>query len=655
MTDMDTPVSDIQRLQFHGAHTTFSPGNYIKDAGQVIDVEVIDGEANMGTLWGYVTFDGEERTRISWGHELLTEYQNYTPPEYKYDLATGKYRFFPAEYTNPTGTTAHTNGELAPMGPMRYTSVSVSKGILDVAWTATLEVEGHIAPLPANRHLTISMQDHNDVERVVFFGVIPALTHKYDRIKNSTTLHGYSMFYNLTRRFVERYLQSTLAYDENTEVTTYRSPEMWIRAQLDGTGIRPGSITPCGEWDNGTLTQKGFAFSTTTTRWNAAKEWADYISFMIGERWSTAPYEAYLNWESANAIDSLGVVPVPVVITNPDDYMIGDLVADERADEKFNFVTVRGFIGTLTECNSGHAGRMDLRFLAQYGSISVDLIENDHNGVWVPVTSLVDGVLEPGPYTVTETGTEEGGTTSIAVSYLYNTTTVQLQDSDRITVSYSPFESFYESFAKSGGVLAGTEDIRELEPVDVPCNLMVDAVLYADWNKDNIEEWITLQEYFDYMAQGILELCQVDPHVYTCSLRKRCDLKLYQKLQFMGYPNLAEYLPTETKWEKVNGTYQNVEYKYGTQPNWMRITKITYTQNADDVIVNVEMTPNKKLSMQNNLKRFMMLDQIDLIGSMIDQGLGELPVDKTGTVVKIAGTAAITKTRMGLYHEVEIV
>lgn len=86
----------------------------------------------------------------------------------------------------------------------------------------------------------------------------------------------------------------------------------------------------------------------------------------------------------------------------------------------------------------------------------------------------------------------------------------------------------------------------------------------------------------DAKAQELYDFFHTVAKVYSASFKKRMDLKLYQKIKFVGYDNIAT--------------------------DEMRITGITYRRSIAEDIVDIQFTPDQKLSDLRKLIRSMGAD-----------------------------------------------
>ena len=156
--------------------------------------------------------------------------------------------------------------------------------------------------------------------------------------------------------------------------------------------------------------------------------------------------------------------------------------------------------------------------------------------------------------------------------------------------------TWYTKTEESAGVTSGDEHPIEyiFESTDLDSQAKVDA------------KATELYTFFHTVAR-----------IYTASFKKRMDLELYQKIKFMGYSKIEEVV--------------------------MRITGITYRRRAAEDIVEIQFTPDQKLSDLRKLTRSMGADFMTEQERIKEDFFIDLTKIAVGEITAISGSEATVK------------
>ena len=217
-------------------------------------------------------------------------------------------------------------------------SWTVSKSIMDALWKFTGQIDGHVLP-SAMKNFKVSMDDHNDVSRLVFVGIFPSTKYAFQIAANKAQLEGYDHGWYLAAQKVPASIRIT---DKTTNpadtLKTLLGDDAW-----GGTcGIDPysGNITDVAGWVS---IQKQFEWKSSTKKQKAIDEMTDYVDSVFhlkfedigGGYYPVAYFVTNADIDGGGGFD----LPAKVTFTSPDPYLI-DVSEDVDDSEKINRVTV---------------------------------------------------------------------------------------------------------------------------------------------------------------------------------------------------------------------------------------------------------------------------------------------------------------------------
>jgi len=169
----------------------------------------------------------------------------------------------------------------------------------------------------------------------------------------------------------------------------------------------------------------------------------------------------------------------------------------------------------------------------------------------------------------------------------------------------------YNRVIVEGMTAAGLALIAVAETADVTAGEEI-PLEYPDARTD----WDT-QEKVDARAAELLEYFQNEGQAYRCTFVKRSDLRLFQKIKFVGWANIPEV--------------------------WMRIVDIEYRYTPAKVLVVISFSPNLKMSEVRRLLRSMNPTQVGEIENLINNKFASVQGNRMGTVTAISeNTATVT-------------
>jgi hypothetical protein len=246
--------------------------------------------------------------------------------------------------------------------------------------------------------VVLFMTDYSGKTNPVFCGVIPSEQRRHNTWFSEETFTGYSYAWYLSKQYLPTiantrlYVNSLvdLVYylhpaDETQQV--YILPDTYIHALLgrnvnwysdmelsplpgqlyiddaDGYWARVTNLYPYNIDAVNDVVAIGYTapplipmnFSTTTTKQQAIDELNKYYSYVFYDKWSwdatNSKYRPDAYWIPYLGIDAAGGLDLPTKVnltlastttTDLYPYIVGEIEADQKGDEKYNFVTVRG-------------------------------------------------------------------------------------------------------------------------------------------------------------------------------------------------------------------------------------------------------------------------------------------------------------------------
>jgi hypothetical protein len=498
-------------------------------------------------------------------------------------------------------------------------STSVSKGINDLMWICKQEIDGH--PSINSRDIEVIIPDHLGTDQLVFMGYIPGPAYRTQEAGHKTTVTAYSYFWYLTRQYLEALetdftgQQQTFFYNDTAGTVTplidlyqatpiyagefyYLDITKYVTALLGGvssvakTGLTIHSVIDCDDWDDGTLKNKPFDFTRDDiTKMDALQEIRDYIGYLFFEFFykSTTNLD-YAIWAPGDSSDDVLHLPAMVTFEYPDPYVVGEIYGDDRSGEKYNRVRVRCNPGILIETFTATA-TTDSFVLSQHGRADSCSATVQHG---------VGGSIEDWPITEHLSSGEVDWVTATGLT---------LTPADLVTVTYFPVEKYYEKVRETSGVTAGTERAIEAPPI---------------YDHDG-SLGLRTQDDVDNFSLDYFNLCQTDPSVYHVVLEKRTDLRLMQRVKFIGFDKIP-----------------NAE---------MRIIYIQYSKGPGGIFVDIQCTLDRVLTLKRAINDYTLVSDVNLVERIVDKKLKETNSEKTttGYLAYVGANSAIAKTDNGIF------
>lgn len=222
---------------------------------------------------------------------------------------------------------------------------TVSKNIQDVLWKFTGTMNKEEVP-DYFKNFRVFADDHNDVERCIFMGLIPGASFTRALAANRAEVNGFDYGWYLSKQFVPLAAQHT---NENI------NPSAWIKRLLVGealdfnnpeTGIDSYNVDDVPNWDS---IKKSFNWDSKITKWIAIQEIAEHCGFIFVVKWreTGGAYYPCAYFIDEDNIDTDLDLPAMVTIANPSDYLLSGFKVVEDNSEKINQVKLRGS-NTLT-------------------------------------------------------------------------------------------------------------------------------------------------------------------------------------------------------------------------------------------------------------------------------------------------------------------
>lgn len=221
---------------------------------------------------------------------------------------------------------------------------------------------------------------------------------------------------------------------------------------------------------------------------------------------------------------------------------------------------------------------------------------------------VTDGVATPAAYFISEDDIDTALDLPAAVTFAYpdkylaDSINVQLKGDERYNrVTVIGRDNL-------GGVFTASEESASVTNGDEI------AVEYIE----NSGSWTT-QAQVNARAVELFAYYSETAYTYTATLLDRMDLELLQKIRITGYAGVSE--------------------------NWMRITKIKKSINANDngvtKKVDIEFTENVKWSALKRMYRYAADSMFDEMDTLINQKLSMLPGSQIGVVDEKDGQTAV--------------
>jgi PKD repeat protein len=528
--------------------------------------------------------------------------------------------------SNSTGSDSQSKDVAIDLFTASIVSTTVSKGINDLMYVCQMEIDGH--PPLDSLDFEILMKDHTDTDQLVFMGYCPSPRYTVQEGKKKTYITAYSNFWFLTRQYLgameDDYTgpQQTYFYNNTASTVvptcdiylndivgvlanegTYIDITKYINHVLGGVnsvnvnGLTIHTVVDCDDWNDGTLRNKSFDFfRTDITIMDAIQTIREYISYYFIEYFYKSTNNLdYAIWAPDTSSDDVLHIPGLVTFEYPDQYVIGEIRAEDRSSEKYNKVSVRASPGALQETFTATAST-DTFTLSQHGRAGSTGATVQHG---------VGGAIED--IEVTE------HLSSGEVDWVTASGLVTTPAADLVTVTYLPAVKYFEKVISSSGVTAGTEKVREAPPV---------------YDKDGSLGLLT-QDAVDEYALNYYDLCQLDPNVYHITLKDRTDLRLMQQVKFENYGKVPSDI--------------------------MRITGITYRKSPAGIFVDIQCTLDRRMSLKKLMHNYTDVSNVNLMERIVNKKLKNTIYEQTekGDVVAVVGSTAIGQTDGGVFSTKE--
>ena len=217
-------------------------------------------------------------------------------------------------------------------------SWTVSKSIMDALWKFSGQIDGHDLP-SAMKNFKASMNDHNDVSRLLFVGIFPGAKYAFKIAANKAQLEGYDHGWYLAAQKVPATIRIT---DKTTNPADTVKTLLGAAAWRGTCGIDPdsGNITDVAAWAS---IQKQFEWKSSTKKQKVIDEITDYVDSVFhlkfqtigGGHYPVAYFVANADIDGGTGLD----LPAKVTFTSPDPHLI-DVSKEYDESEKANRVAV---------------------------------------------------------------------------------------------------------------------------------------------------------------------------------------------------------------------------------------------------------------------------------------------------------------------------
>ena len=238
-----------------------------------------------------------------------------------------------------------------PISNYQFESIAVSRSAQDQLWSCTGQIDGLTVPT-AYFNFTISVDDHNDVSRTIFFGFVPGRDHMIQVAANKSGIQGYDAGFYLTRQYLPA---GDLSYSHALGWTPMGLIKYWLGEETlsvgstskweQVSGIKPYRIHNPGTYGHD-YTDKDFVFQPTSTKGFAIQDLCEYSHMVFLVKWKTindimVPCAYFVHEDDIDDDDHGLDLPAMVDITDPDSYLVDGVQVTEKSDERYNRIIVR--------------------------------------------------------------------------------------------------------------------------------------------------------------------------------------------------------------------------------------------------------------------------------------------------------------------------
>lgn len=221
-------------------------------------------------------------------------------------------------------------------------SWTISKGIQDAMWVMSATIDKHTVPA-FFQLIKAVVTDHISNPHTLFIGIIPAADFTLTTAADKASLKGYDCSWYLTVQYVPADERTT--EEDTNPSTTITNLLGGLAAWSTTTGIEPYRINTVTDWTN---IKKSFEFGDRCTRWKAIQEICDYCNFVFVVKWRDVGGNwrpcAYFVHEDDIDSDTAGLdIPAPVIITDPDPYLLSGVSIHDSPQHRYNRVMATGY------------------------------------------------------------------------------------------------------------------------------------------------------------------------------------------------------------------------------------------------------------------------------------------------------------------------
>jgi hypothetical protein len=223
-------------------------------------------------------------------------------------------------------------------------SWTVSKGIQDALWVLQTQIDKQVVPAFFEM-IQATAQDHIDITRTPFVGVIPTTDMTLAAAADKSLLVGYDYAWYLTVQYVPSDDRTTLEGTNPAEtITSLLGGTSWASV----TGIEPYRINNVVDWTN---IKKVFEFGDRCNRWNAIKEIADYCNFVFLVKWRKVsgtwrPCAYFVHEDDIDSSTAGLGIPAQITITEPDPHLMDGVYIKDSPEHRYNKVLTTGYNAT---------------------------------------------------------------------------------------------------------------------------------------------------------------------------------------------------------------------------------------------------------------------------------------------------------------------
>lgn len=578
----------------------------------------------------------------------------------------------------PTYVSTGPNPNSVAFESQKIISWNVRRSITDAMYQASVVIDGLVPVGTDFRQVSIIEPDHNGIDRLIFYGFLPAQTSQIDDAANQTTYQGWDYSFYINSRTRPGYMSVIpTTYDPGTMLKAYfDDATQWPAGIATFDTAKIHAVT---DWGSAALPVREFTSTNTTKVGTMVQQIADEIGWIWMPRWrdvgSTPSYthqdpayriirvEAedydqggagvdYYDTTTGNAGGAYRDDDVDIEANPAGGYNIGWIRDGEWLDYTVTF-PVDGQWTLKLYTAAPLTGRWVKVYL---DGILIDTITIDATGdyetfAWNTDTgSILIGTVGSAVVRLEFGGSGSGDnehmnigafdlypppasspTAPVITPALYFCDEADIDDGD-VGLDLPPTAVVWEDDATLAGPVTYAESFGTVANAVVLYYRTPSApdtiVGVTKWDlTTSLEGWVDrvvevkapiTTETAEALAQALLDFYTLDWGTVTATFIGRTDLQLCQRLQFVGHTGI----PADT----------------------FRITEISYSGGLAKSEVQVTAIPAHKFAIERQLQRALRPDPTTEIETVVSAILAQRATNLTGVVATIPATGTVTVT-----------